>query len=203
MIELRVIFQAEAIAAVGVQPGLARLPRGLGGPPEAHRRGGAGIGRAFGNARCGPPVQQAPAIDIGDKIGQRMGNALIATDRRAKLDALAGIGRGQFHRAPGHAVQLGGGEQLPFLQRGGESGAGLGPLRQHRAAGKLPAGNRQIGEVFEEILLPAGIERDNPVAIARQHDMGDGAAGHDLLRALARIEQGERDDGALARHPGQ
>ena len=103
MIELRVIFQAEAIAAVGMQPGLASLPRGLCRPPEAHRRRGASVGGALGQAGGGPPVEQLGAIDIRDEIGQRMGNALIAADRLAKLDALAGIGGGQLHRAAGHA----------------------------------------------------------------------------------------------------
>ena len=179
IIEVDVVFDGQAIAAESAQ----RLDHGhIGGlciPPQRQRNMCRCRRLAAGDLIDHLPDEQPPALDLGDKIGQRMRQRLVSADRHAEGMALAGIGGGEPHCFAGKAAECCGGEQFPFLKRRGEGAGRLLARCKDREAGsrEIDFADAVGGERF---LRPAvrGDERcqHNIIAAPGHDDIGMRAA---------------------------
>ncbi|MCY1526154.1 hypothetical protein D9M68_611590 [compost metagenome] len=88
---------------------------GLPGPPPGHGDQGGGIRLVARDGRYRVPEQQLGTIHFGQRVGQRVGDALEAADGFAELLAFAGVVRCQLDGLAGKPCQHGTLEQLPFL----------------------------------------------------------------------------------------
>src|SRR5690606_21143241 len=87
---LHVVFVGEAEAAVGLQAGVGRLPRGFRRQVLGHVGGGTGItpGVVF---LAGAPAHQVGRLDLDVRFGDGELHALVLPDRTAEHHAVAGV----------------------------------------------------------------------------------------------------------------
>jgi hypothetical protein len=146
-IELQVIFQSDAITAIGVHRAARRFISDLGRPPEGQGECRACILGPQGDLLNHPPGEQLGGVDIDRAVSQRVGDCLIGADQPVELKTFLGITHGLLQCPPRQAVELGRSQQLPFLNAGEENGARFAAPRYNyaftdmvRAAGACPRG---------------------------------------------------------------
>ncbi len=90
--------------------------------------------------RIGPdriPHQQPRAVDVGRRIGQRMGDALEGADLLAELDPFVRIGCGNLEGAAGDPGEQRRRQQLPLLDRDGMRAARRVAAGEHKPFARI------------------------------------------------------------------
>ena len=200
--QLQVIFQSDAITAIGVHRAPGRLISDLGRPPE----GKADCCACIAGPQCDlldrPPSEKLGGINIDCPVCQRVCDRLIRADQPVKLKTFFGIVDGLLQCPPRQAIELRRGQQLPFLNSSEESCARIGTLRHDDAfvdsgADTVRFGKRQPRDWLRPVIgsnRRARCERHqcHHVAFQNQYTAGDRPGGDDLRDAGAGFVQGQR-----------
>ena len=199
-VELHVVLEHEAVAAVDVEAEAGGLLGHLAAEPRRPGRPGAGrVGSSSSRAHTRLVGEEPGAVDAGVEVGEAVLEGLEAADRHAELVAVlartARRRRGCARARPAWATAV---RARHSSTRGGEGGDRVGAHGEHGGAG---AGRRRrrparpaCGERVRPPVRPrVGRSTTTSASPSQGHDdRGDGGAGHEAGDAARRAGRSAR-----------